>query len=209
MRKFGWLVAGAMAALFVAPQANAVVLFDSTTGSFSAGTGWSLYNSGGNGQSLAVAFSLGSATTITEIDTFIGSGYGGAVTLGIQASSGGLPSGTFLFSQHVGVNNSPLNLTSLSWNLGSGNYLLTAIADDGTNAAWSYEGNPIGSFAFTNGSGPVNGPWFSSYTDLPGAKIIGDIAPGVPEPSTWAMMLIGFAGLGFMAYRRKSAAAAA
>jgi len=27
----------------------------------------------------------------------------------------------------------------------------------------------------------------------------------VPEPSTWAMMVLGFAGLGFMAYRRKSA----
>jgi PEP-CTERM motif len=26
----------------------------------------------------------------------------------------------------------------------------------------------------------------------------------VPEPSTWAMMLLGFAGLGFMAYRRKN-----
>jgi len=25
----------------------------------------------------------------------------------------------------------------------------------------------------------------------------------VPEPSIWAMMMIGFAGLGFMAYRRK------
>lgn len=25
----------------------------------------------------------------------------------------------------------------------------------------------------------------------------------VPEPSTWAMMLLGFCGLGFMAYRRK------
>jgi len=25
----------------------------------------------------------------------------------------------------------------------------------------------------------------------------------VPEPSTWAMMIVGFAGLGFMAYRRK------
>ena len=24
---------------------------------------------------------------------------------------------------------------------------------------------------------------------------------GVPEPSTWAMMLLGFAGLGFMAYQ--------
>src|ERR1700737_3929024 len=27
---------------------------------------------------------------------------------------------------------------------------------------------------------------------------------GVPEPSTWAMMILGFAGLGFMGYRRKS-----
>jgi hypothetical protein len=24
----------------------------------------------------------------------------------------------------------------------------------------------------------------------------------VPEPSTWAMMLLGFAGLGFVGYRR-------
>ena len=28
--------------------------------------------------------------------------------------------------------------------------------------------------------------------------------PAVPEPSTWAMLLLGFAGLGLMAYRRKS-----
>jgi len=26
----------------------------------------------------------------------------------------------------------------------------------------------------------------------------------VPEPSTWAMMILGFAGVGFVAYRRKS-----
>jgi hypothetical protein len=26
----------------------------------------------------------------------------------------------------------------------------------------------------------------------------------VPEPSTWAMLLLGFAGIGFMAYRRKN-----
>jgi PEP-CTERM motif len=34
-------------------------------------------------------------------------------------------------------------------------------------------------------------------------------APTVPEPSTWAMMLLGFAGLGFMGYRarRKTRAA--
>jgi hypothetical protein len=32
---------------------------------------------------------------------------------------------------------------------------------------------------------------------------IGPVAP-VPEPSTWAMMILGFSGIGFMAYRRKS-----
>ena len=31
--------------------------------------------------------------------------------------------------------------------------------------------------------------------------------PGVPEPSTWAMTLLGFAGIGFMAYKRKNKAA--
>ena len=33
---------------------------------------------------------------------------------------------------------------------------------------------------------------------------ISGFAPAVPEPSTWAMMILGFAGVGFMAYRRKS-----
>jgi hypothetical protein len=39
-----------------------------------------------------------------------------------------------------------------------------------------------------------------------GTVAIGTAAPvaGVPEPSTWAMMLLGFAGIGFMAYRRKN-----
>jgi hypothetical protein len=31
----------------------------------------------------------------------------------------------------------------------------------------------------------------------------------VPEASTWAMMLVGFAGLGFLAYRKHTAPAAA
>ena len=30
------------------------------------------------------------------------------------------------------------------------------------------------------------------------------ISPAVPESSTWAMLLLGFAGVGFMAYRRQS-----
>jgi hypothetical protein len=30
------------------------------------------------------------------------------------------------------------------------------------------------------------------------------ISTAVPEPSTWAMMILGFAGVGFMAYRRRN-----
>jgi hypothetical protein len=30
---------------------------------------------------------------------------------------------------------------------------------------------------------------------------------GVPEPSTWAMMILGFTGIGFMAYRKRKSAA--
>jgi PEP-CTERM motif-containing protein len=34
------------------------------------------------------------------------------------------------------------------------------------------------------------------------------LTAAVPEPSTWAMMLLGFAGVGFMAYRRRNQTAA-
>jgi hypothetical protein len=40
-----------------------------------------------------------------------------------------------------------------------------------------------------------------SYAYLATGNIV---VAAVPEPSTWAMMLLGFAGVGFMAYRRKS-----
>ena len=40
-------------------------------------------------------------------------------------------------------------------------------------------------------------PTFLRPTDL----AILDLPTAVPEPSTWAMMLIGFAGLGFAGYR--------
>ena len=33
-------------------------------------------------------------------------------------------------------------------------------------------------------------------------EIFVKVGSGVPEPSTWAMMILGFAGIGFMACRR-------
>jgi hypothetical protein len=47
-----------------------------------------------------------------------------------------------------------------------------------------------------------------------GLSVFGEITSGggggptVPEPSTWAMMLLGFAGMSFVAYRKRAAKAA-
>jgi hypothetical protein len=61
-----------------------------------------------------------------------------------------------------------------------------------------------------------NNATFDSLDLVPGTYVhawgVGDhadsltlqVGSAVPEPSTWAMMLLGFAGIGFMAYRRKN-----
>ena len=42
----------------------------------------------------------------------------------------------------------------------------------------------------------------------PGVALINvTVTEAVPEPSTWAMMILGFVGVGFMAYRRKNTSA--
>ena len=43
---------------------------------------------------------------------------------------------------------------------------------------------------------------------LDGVSLTGDVPGGVPEPATWAMMGIGFAGLGLVAYRKRRTALA-
>lgn len=43
---------------------------------------------------------------------------------------------------------------------------------------------------------------FAADITFDGTGAIGAVS-AVPEPSTWAMMILGFAGVGFMAYRRR------
>ena len=49
-----------------------------------------------------------------------------------------------------------------------------------------------------------NNPAHPGVADGPLALRVDAIAQAVPEPSTWAMILLGFAGVGFLSYRRKS-----
>lgn len=109
--------------------------------------------------------------------------------------------------------------------VGNFSVLLTATWN---NPAYGPSGTPIyalfspttnlqGSFVGWEGVDP-NGWSESNYDNHTGSEagVLADIyvgtpPSGVPEPSTWAMMLLGFAGLGFASYRasRKSGALAA
>jgi hypothetical protein len=42
------------------------------------------------------------------------------------------------------------------------------------------------------------------FGDITSMTLVGDVTPAVPEASTWAMMILGFVGVGFMAYRRQN-----
>ncbi|UPK07660.1 PEPxxWA-CTERM sorting domain-containing protein [Bradyrhizobium sp. 170] len=65
----------------------------------------------------------------------------------------------------------------------------------------------------TSFSGPANATgelklyyWDSNFSD--NTQFVTANISAVPEPSTWAMMILGFAGVGFLAYRRRNQAAA-
>jgi hypothetical protein len=56
-------------------------------------------------------------------------------------------------------------------------------------------------------SGSNGGPPGTFLNEIVSRTGVQEIATAVPEPSTWAMMLLGFAGVGYMTYRRRKVAA--
>jgi hypothetical protein len=62
---------------------------------------------------------------------------------------------------------------------------------------------------FNAGTGSFNvNASFENFENTLKGKLVREITPGVPEPSTWAMMIIGFAGLAFASFRKRAVAAA-
>jgi hypothetical protein len=119
--------------------------------------------------------------------------------------------GTFDFApSYVGLNDTPSKYAFFG--LHGGSDLIRIFLTDADFAGVSHLNNStfgpafetINFFGFTN-IDTSGGPLTFSVESAPGfltASSTGDVAGGVPELSTWAMMLLGFAGIGVVAYRR-------
>jgi hypothetical protein len=91
-----------------------------------------------------------------------------------------------------------------------------AIALAGSNGNWNGSptgatwGQLTGSFIADGTSTTINiagVPGFSFMIGLDDVSVTGPAIGTVPEASTWTMLLLGFAGIGSVAYRRKSSSA--
>lgn len=203
-----------VSAFLSAGSAQAVTVINSSFEIPNLGTGNSSYEYGSNP-------ALNATPGIGWTFSASGAGYGAAVAYtGSAFNWAPAPDG----SDQVGVLQSYAGYGSSitqNINLSAGNYSLSFYLAERAGYAQnpvtvSFGGNVIGTYAptstnfqlftadfATTGSGllsfstPVNSGDADTGLDL--VKI-----SAVPEPSTWLMMILGFAGVGFMAYRRKS-----
>lgn len=78
------------------------------------------------------------------------------------------------------------------------------------NAALGDADFSSGTFALGGGVNVITGTWLAANNqgtgDFAFVAESSSVPSGVPETSTWIMMLAGFAGLGFVGYRRNKAA---
>lgn len=63
-------------------------------------------------------------------------------------------------------------------------------------------GSPV--FQISQGEGSIQGSAPPPDATIDEGFAVFSVAGAVPEPSTWVMMILGFAGISFMAYRRNS-----
>jgi hypothetical protein len=121
------------------------------------------------------------------------------------------PNVSFTFSSGAGEVDVVMDMSKF----GGSALTLSETASVGLNAQWA-NGSPSSTFSFAdpttltyldpNGQVVPNlvlfSPELNGFMPVSGQDFSAQGA--VPEPSSWVMMILGFAGIGFIAYRRKS-----
>jgi PEP-CTERM motif len=173
----------------------------------------------------ASAFTISNSASAAPFPAINGHTPGFVITLGPGGTSNVAPTGQGPYDgiedTYIGVvNNSggpvpsiPISSTLQIFSFDGDGIDTFGITKNAGNTDTTGYGGPNGFFTGVNGAltaGTVNfstpipnlgQDFFSVELDIAGAG--GGINVGaVPEPGTWAMMLIGFAGLGFLSYRK-------
>jgi hypothetical protein len=219
-------LAAAALSVVVASQAHAVIILD---GAYDAAYGASTAHVGYDaGAPIGNFGTPGPNNHITSYDIFLtydsGNVYGFLQNMGPAASTAGIAWANLYFDTDPAA----LNGSDLGFEIVNNNAFIPgvsgSVATPGVQFATTAQGleflipasyftSPIaglGAFPLVAPGGMLQLRLSQSFGysvaggDTFGADRLGEIQIGsaVPEPSTWAMMLIGFAGLGFMAYRR-------
>jgi hypothetical protein len=183
-------VVGALALSFFVPAANAAIFdltFTNTTipGNVAAGGPFDIsaqLNATLNGSVYDINSISGSVTEAS----------------GTYSITGGLPPGVTGSTTYYTYDNSITQSANI-FNLSTTGILFYANTPD-------FYSLPLSEFnLWWNGNGTSYGLGTTASNNVNATfNGVGTLTAAVPEPSTWAMMLLGFAGLGVMAYRRKS-----
>jgi hypothetical protein len=196
------------------------VLYDNIPG-YPASRLLSAYCSSCGGSNFQVyqSFTLGAAATITHTDFAIFAGFGAEQIIDITFWNSALD--TMLRSQTVG----PADYTRDASNdftagysiigtdlapfvLAAGNYFVSYHSETMAIPGWDF-GQQTYVQAFTAGGSNPGSDLDPYPVNMHGAfDIMGTVSGAVPEPATWAMMVIGFGGLGASMRRRRAAIAA-
>ena len=148
-----------------------------------------------------------------------------AAPASVQLTINGVPIGVTYSLASINDNTAMITLTGFGLISSSSQFGLTllrgALQQDGINYYNDHvKGNGPGGTC-VDFCDPNSGPFSSGYRQEAALGQTGELAlnsgkqpwimvsevdfnAAVPEPSTWIMMIAGFAGLGFMAYRRKA-----
>ncbi len=125
-----------------------------------------------------------------------------------QALTGSQNGAKIFFTAPVELNSLTLSAVPGGINILSPTTITVLTFDSSNNQLGSQTTSPFGVLTFNEmGVSTVEFDFTRDDGGLTSSYLVSDVtynAPDVPELSTWAMMLLGFAGIGFMAYRRKS-----
>ncbi len=192
----------------------AIAGFTPTVEDFSSGTAGQLIAPGGafNGNTYTPTLTATlDATIITnQFNSFSG------LSLGCDQSNGAAQfcfdgdSVTVTFAAPVFAVGAFFNV-----NANSGNFGLTVGSDTASSGSASYDTSTFVFAGLVSDTSFTSAKFFSNSGGAGTASfnipeiITGSKAGAVPEPATWAMMLVGFGGLGAMLRRRRESLAAA